>query len=65
MDKDKLSYSKKKLNDNDCKTLYNMLIPPRESKSAKKAGREEKASCEKKASRRGEKASCQGEGNCK
>ena len=36
MDKDKLSSYKKELNDSDCKTLYKMLIPPRESKSAKK-----------------------------
>ena len=48
MDKDKLSYYKKKLNDNDCKTLYKMLIPPRESKSAKKPAAKKKPAAGKK-----------------
>ena len=47
MDKDKLSYYKKKLNDNDCKTLYKMLIPPRESKSAKKPKKKPAAAIKK------------------
>jgi hypothetical protein len=36
MSKTKLSEYEKKLKDKDCKALVKMLIPPRESKSAKK-----------------------------
>eukprot|EP00966_Prymnesium_polylepis_P194688 4513188-Prymnesium_polylepis.1 len=45
MDKDKLSYYKKKLDDHNCKTLYKMLIPP---KSAKKPASKKKPAAGKK-----------------
>ena len=42
MSKTQLSEYKKELKDKDCKTLYEMLIPPRESKSAKKPAAKKK-----------------------
>ena len=43
MDKEKLSYYKKKLQDSDCKALVKMLIPPRKSAAKKKPTAKAKA----------------------